>query len=51
MARPQVAVAGDGLQLWRVAVNVLNKQLRTYDRGWPSSLGVLRGGGGNNFPP
>jgi hypothetical protein len=30
MAHPQV-VDGDCLQMWRVAVNVLNKQLRTND--------------------
>jgi hypothetical protein len=26
MARPQVADGGDGLQIWRVAANILNKQ-------------------------
>jgi hypothetical protein len=26
MARPQVADRGDGLQVWRVAANILNKQ-------------------------
>jgi hypothetical protein len=26
MARPRVADGGDGLQIWRVAVNILNKQ-------------------------
>jgi hypothetical protein len=26
MARPQVAVGGDGPQIWRVAANILNKQ-------------------------
>jgi hypothetical protein len=40
MARPQVADRGDGLQIWRVAANILNKQWRTADRGWFSSLGV-----------
>jgi hypothetical protein len=40
MARPQVAIGGDGLQVWRVAANILNKQLRTGDKGWSSSLGV-----------
>jgi hypothetical protein len=42
MARPQVADVGDGLQIWRVAANVLNKQLRTADRGGPPAweLGV-----------
>jgi hypothetical protein len=43
-ARPQVADGRDGFQLWRVAANVLNKQSRTADRGWPFSLGVGRGG-------
>jgi hypothetical protein len=43
MARPQVADRGDGLQIWRVAANILNKQSRTADREWPSSLGVGRG--------
>jgi hypothetical protein len=39
----QVAVGGDALQIWRVAANILNKQSRTADKGWPSSLGVGRG--------
>jgi hypothetical protein len=26
MVRPQVADGGDGLQIWRVAANILNKQ-------------------------
>jgi hypothetical protein len=26
MARPQVADGGDGLQMWKVAANILNKQ-------------------------
>ncbi|KAJ4443458.1 hypothetical protein ANN_05127 [Periplaneta americana] len=42
MARPQVADRGDSLQIWRVAVNILNKQSRTADEGWSSSLGVGR---------
>jgi hypothetical protein len=40
MARPQVADGGNGLQIWRVAANILNKQSRTVDKGWSSSLGV-----------
>jgi hypothetical protein len=40
MARPQVADGGNGLQIWRVAANILNKQSRTADKGWSSSLGV-----------
>ena len=35
--------------IWRVAVNKLNKQPRTADEGWPSSLGV--GQGANNHSP
>jgi hypothetical protein len=34
MALPQVAVGGDGLQMWTVAANILNKKSRTADRGW-----------------
>jgi hypothetical protein len=48
MARPQVADGGEGLQIWMVAANILNKQSRTADKGWPSSLGVGRGA--NNSP-
>jgi len=36
MVRPQLA-DGDGLQIWRFAVNMLNKQSRTADKWWPSS--------------
>jgi hypothetical protein len=43
MARPQVADGGNSLQIWNVAVNILNKQSRTADKGWSSSLGVGRG--------
>jgi hypothetical protein len=35
--------------VWRLAVNKLNKQLRTADEGWSSSLGVGRGA--NNPSP
>jgi hypothetical protein len=40
---PQVVGGGDGLQIWRVAANILTKQSRTADRGWSSSLGVGQG--------
>jgi hypothetical protein len=43
MARPQVEDGGEGLQIWRVAVNILHKQSRTADNGWSSSLVVGRG--------
>ena len=29
MARPRVVDRGDGLQIWRVAAKILNKQSRT----------------------
>ena len=37
------------LQIWRVAANIFNKQLRTADKGWSFSLGVGRGA--NNSSP
>jgi hypothetical protein len=43
MARPRVADGVDDLQIWRVAENILNKQSRTADRGWPLNLAL--GGG------
>jgi hypothetical protein len=49
MARPQVADGGNGLQIRRVAANILNKQSRTADKGWSSSVGVGRGA--NNSSP
>jgi hypothetical protein len=33
MTRPQVADTGDGLQIWIVAANILNKKSWTADRG------------------
>jgi hypothetical protein len=44
MARPQGAIGGNGLQIWRVAESILNKQSQTAD-----SLGVGRGA--NNSSP
>jgi hypothetical protein len=41
MVHPQVADRGDGLQIWRVAANILNKQSQIANRG-PSSLRVRR---------
>jgi len=35
--------------IWRVAENILNKQLRTADIGWSSSLGFGRGAN-NSYP-
>ncbi|KAJ4442627.1 hypothetical protein ANN_04216 [Periplaneta americana] len=42
MACAQVADRGDGIQIWRVAANILNKQSWTADEGWSSNLGVGR---------
>jgi hypothetical protein len=42
MARPQVADGGDGVQVWRIAANILNKQSRISDKGLSSSLVVGR---------
>jgi hypothetical protein len=33
MAHPQVVDGGDGLQIWRISANVLNKQVWTADEG------------------
>jgi hypothetical protein len=46
MERPQVDGGGDGLQMLRVAANILNTQSRTADKGWSPSLGA--GSGANN---
>jgi hypothetical protein len=43
VARPRVADEGDDIQIWKVVVNTLNKQLRTANKGWASGLGVGRG--------
>jgi hypothetical protein len=34
MEHPHAADREDGLQTWRVAVNILNKQSQTASRGW-----------------
>jgi hypothetical protein len=39
MAHPQIMVGGDSLQIWKVAVNVLNKQLQTAYKGAPPAWG------------
>jgi hypothetical protein len=40
MASPRVADGGDGLQVWRVAANILKNKWRGADKGWSSSLWV-----------
>jgi hypothetical protein len=49
MARPQVVVGGDALQVWRAAANILNKKSRTADKGWSLSL-VIRHRANNSSP-
>jgi hypothetical protein len=40
MTRSRVADGRDGVQLWKLATNILNKQPRSNDKGWSSSLGL-----------
>jgi hypothetical protein len=40
MEPPRVADGGDGLEIWRVVANILNKQSLTADEGWYYSLEV-----------
>jgi hypothetical protein len=47
MVHPQDADGEDSLQIWRVAVDELNEQPRTADKGWVSSSEV--GHGANNL--
>jgi hypothetical protein len=41
MVHPQVVDGGDGLQIWRIAANILNKKSWTADKGWSSGLGLI----------
>jgi hypothetical protein len=43
VAHLRVAGGGNGLQIWSVATNILNKQLRTADKEWSFSVEVGRG--------
>jgi hypothetical protein len=43
IARRLVADGGNGLHLWMVSANTLNKQPLIADKGWSSSLRVGRG--------
>jgi len=42
MAHSWVTDGGDGLQVWKVAKNTLNKRSQAADNGWSSSLRVGR---------
>jgi hypothetical protein len=41
-ARPHVADRAEGLQMWRVAANILNKQSRIADNGPPARYKMLQ---------
>jgi hypothetical protein len=43
MTHGWVVFVGYGFQIWRVAVNILNKKSQTADKGWSTSLGNGRG--------
>jgi hypothetical protein len=43
MVRPQVVDEGNGLQIWRVAANIPNKQSQAADKGWSSGWGLWHG--------
>jgi len=43
MGRPYVANGEDDLHTWKVAVTILNRQSRTADTGWSTSLEAGRG--------
>jgi len=43
MAPPRVTDGGDGLQIWTIATNVLNKIWWTAVKGWSPSLGLGEG--------
>jgi hypothetical protein len=40
MVWPSVVDGGDGLQIWKIAANILRKQLWIADKGWSSCLRV-----------
>jgi len=42
-SRPWVSDRGNGLQIWRVAANILKKAVADSRQGRPASLGVGRG--------
>jgi hypothetical protein len=38
LACPPVVDGGDSFEIWRVALNILNKNLRSSEQGWSSGL-------------
>jgi hypothetical protein len=49
VASPQVADGGHGLQIRRVAADILNKLSQATEKGWSSSFVI--GSGANNCSP
>jgi hypothetical protein len=43
MTRLWVSDGGDGLQIWKVIANILNKHWWTVDKGWSSNVGFGEG--------
>jgi hypothetical protein len=41
MACPQIVAGEDSLQIWKVYVNILHKQLGEADKVWYSTLEVM----------
>jgi hypothetical protein len=50
IVHPQVVDGGEGLQIWRVAANILHKQLHVAYKGWSSNLDVACGANNNLSP-
>jgi hypothetical protein len=44
MVHSEVTDGGEGLQIWRIAVNILTKQLLAANKGWSSSFRVEQEG-------
>jgi len=38
LACPPVVDGGDNFEIWRIALNILNKNLRSSEQGWSSGL-------------
>jgi len=43
MAHPWIVDGGDGLNIWMVAVNILNQQSQIADKGGPPAWGLGKG--------
>jgi len=43
MGRPRVPHGAGDLQIWTIAENILNEELRTAGKGWYTTIGVEQG--------